>query len=116
MSNKSTNATNQRSNNTVSEGGKEIMFKLLEGPATLNALGVSRFRIKSLVDGELVHSKGTQRHVIGTDDEGNEVFGRGRPANVYALTSKGRSRAKRLAKKIAEQSNDTAPAEAETAA
>lgn len=118
MSNKST--TNAASNvavaNNTNERGMDLMIKLLDGPSTLNALGSSRFRVKYLVDEGLVHAKATQRNVIGTDDEGNEVFGRGRPAKLYSLTGKGRARAKRRLKNQSAASNNTAPAETETAA
>lgn len=98
------------SNTNKSDNGIEILVKLIDsGPATLNDLGVSRFRINALLEDEAVKVAGTVKH---TDDEGKAV--RGRPARQFGLTDKGRKRAKRHLKN-AEQAAQASEPEAQAA-
>lgn len=67
-----------------------ILVKLLNGPTTRAELGATFPRIENLVAAGFIQS----RRVVVTGQ-------RGRPAKLFALTSKGRGRAKRVADKVA---------------
>lgn len=87
MSNTSTTKPN-------AERGRDILLKLVkDGPATLNQLGVSHFRMGALVEDGAVKIVDTAKKV---DDEGKPQ--RGRPAAVFGPTKKGRDRARRWLK------------------
>lgn len=73
-----------------------IIVRMVEadGPVTAKQIDTNSIYMGRLEALELVKVKATVKH---TDADGNA--GRGRPSNIYALTAKGRGRAKRAAAK-----------------
>lgn len=79
------------------------LVQLLDGPATAKAIGASQSAMRTALSEGVVKIKTTQKH---TNEAGEPQ--RGRPARVYALTDKGRKRAKRAVADATPETQDAA--------